>query len=250
MTAAIQTIGGYPIYPNNHLVDYDYENNPWKVGNHVSNMAFIINKALKALVKAGDESVATRHVCIGMANYGNSPNVLSYRQGFIMADPQIMVRVKQANHTVDLTDYVILHEFGHQIQFWNPPAFTDDKTSRRRELAADCLSGALTMLISESTGNQKFLSHDEFTVMMLMNTSGVKSLGDMAFDNASHHGTPFERLTIYRYGLFLVYNNVTKNSGSIQGLTSTSLLNQCNDSIREMDLRFGQNWVKFQNSSK
>lgn len=75
---------------------------------------------------------------------------------------------------------VIAHEWGHQIQFSLGDNWLTSSTAAPKELEADMFSG-FYLLIAKNSANLSTSITNAFT------------LGDWAFNNPAHHGTPAQR---------------------------------------------------------
>lgn len=100
---------------------------------------------------------------------------------------------------------VLAHEYGHHIQFANNVYFgPEPEDTRRTELMADALAAY-------------FLTHKQGSAM---NWKRVKeflavfyTIGDCAFDNPGHHGTPNQRMRAAQFGYDVA--NDTKKKGKV-----------------------------------
>jgi hypothetical protein len=103
-------------------------------------------------------------------------------------------------HIADLAPQAVYgHEFGHQIQFKNnyfadavPGATTDAELTQYTELMADAYSGYYVMHQNLGKTTQQQV-RDLLRVFF--------NIGDCAFDNGGHHGTPNQRAASADFGI-------------------------------------------------
>jgi hypothetical protein len=90
---------------------------------------------------------------------------------------------------------IFAHEFAHQIQFQRgyqlPSSFTAPERTRYTELMADAMSAYYLTHSRGGTLRQKRV--EEFLQVFYQ-------IGDCAFTNSGHHGTPNQRLAAARFG--------------------------------------------------
>jgi hypothetical protein len=194
------------------------------------------NRVMRAFVANGDGVVSERHFCFGMYDY-NTDNAKSYDSGYIGFDGRLILIMNQMPERSSLSlETALLHEFGHQLQYWNGHPFANDPTVRRLELAADCAAGAM----------EKLLRHDEPADLWAIDAVGVKAsvahYGEFAFTNSQHHGTPTERRMAASRGIQIVENHFLLHLDG-QGLTSRKILDSCNAYIFKQDAKYGENWA-------
>ena len=109
-------------------------------------------------------------------------------------------------HIAELANQAVYaHEFGHQIQFKNnyfadavPGATTDAELTRYTELMADAYSGY-------------YLGHQNLGKTTKQQIRDAEraffNLGDCAFDNPGHHGTPNQREAAVDFGMEVAAND-------------------------------------------
>ena len=186
----------------------------------VTEIASTINKAVDALVSAGDNEILQQRVCVGLYNWGEI-NARSYPQGYIMVDPMVIGEMQNLpNHSMFSDQQVYLHEFAHQLQFRYGNVFAADRTTRRSELTADCVASALLAF------SWRGLSEDLLQMETLGVIASAERVGDDDVNDPNHHGTSAERAQMVKAGI-----NVVKAHFSLvptgRGLTSRAMLNRC-----------------------
>ena len=88
-----------------------------------------------------------RHICFGLYDYGDT-NAISYYPGYIAFEPQLFLDFQANSRATRLSLHaVVLHEFSHQLQYWNRDPYTLDKSalrisSRQSELAEIAAAGS------------------------------------------------------------------------------------------------------------
>ncbi|RYD74426.1 MAG: hypothetical protein EOP53_18285 [Sphingobacteriales bacterium] len=97
---------------------------------------------------------------------------------------------------------ILAHEYGHQVQFANDVEFVfDPEGTRRTELMADAFAAYFLTHKQGATANWKRVK--EFLAVFY-------AIGDCAFDNPNHHGTPNQRLKAATFGYNLANDAKTK----------------------------------------
>src|SRR5690606_24113289 len=109
----------------------------------------------------------------------------------------------------------------HQLQYWNRDPYTLDKSalrisSRQSELAADCMAGALLAMHILEPVLQRTQEWAEVGIEGLMAVTDL--FGDYNYEDADHHGTPFERTLAAQQGVVLASDRI--DSQGMEGLTS------------------------------
>ena len=196
----------------------------------------LINSALDLMTRELDISVMGRHVCTGFYNELESHigNALSYDRGYIIFDFKLIQNLySQEVRSFWMLDFLVFHEFAHQLQYWNNDLELIKtrqglQNSRKIELAADCVAGALLGLKYRNRYTPEDYSS---TFSGLVGAS--KLLGDYNKNHPSHHGTPLERIMAIRYGSDL--SKGSSNLSSEQNHNSTYLFSKCYDFIESLD---------------
>lgn len=203
------------IYPFSILGDFSQQQ-PILAKGFISTLLDTLNKALSVLYRNGDQDILNHRICTGLYNYGEV-NARSYEEGYILVDPKVIKMMWDLPNRSSFSDsQVYLHELAHQFQYWHGNQFQDDKTSRRTELAADCVGSALLWLSWQG------LSQDILSMESLGVIAASESVGDFDMTNPDHHGTPIERMKASLKG-----QEISKTLF----LTSKKLLRLCESAI-------------------
>ncbi|HKH94379.1 MAG TPA: hypothetical protein VKA54_21415 [Gemmatimonadaceae bacterium] len=107
---------------------------------------------------------------------------------------------------------IFAHEYAHQIQFERgyfddlPDEATPPERTRYTELMADAYSAYYMTHVGGAHANPERV-HDFLEVFF--------QIGDCAFTNQGHHGTPNQRLAAARYGFQLAYEDLQLYDGRI-----------------------------------
>lgn len=191
----------------------------------------IINSAQNLLVLAGDKAAKERQICTGFyfEKKSHIGNALSMGSGYLVFDFRLfqhLYSLPDEERSSWVTDFVTLHEFAHQLQYWNEDqevakTFAGKQNAKTPELAADCVAGAL--LTMKNAG----LSRDIFDMSFKGAVNAAFKLGDYNIDSAGHHGTPVDRFLATNAGRRFVENHL-KLFKTLGGLTSEALLKRCN----------------------
>lgn len=169
------------------------------------------------------DPAATHPVCVGLYNYGEF-NAQSYSTGYILVDPSVVHEMYTfPGRSMLSIDQVYLHEFAHQLQYWNGNEFENDKTARRTELAADCIGSAL-LAITWSGLDAEILKMEGLGMI-----HSAELVGDDDVNNPDHHGTSKERKRAVEAGLD--YVNRTRKTIGLKPW-STRIIEACNAAIR------------------
>ncbi len=191
----------------------------------------ILSRAYNILALVGDRSLRSRHVCTGFYNdvSAENGNAKSMTLGYMIFDFRLI------RHVYDLPekmrsnwalDFIALHEFAHQLQFWNNDEVTlkalkGEASARKSELGADCVAASLlTMMNTE-------LSRDLFTISFQGVLGTASALGDYGVHLPGHHGTPYERQQAAEFGSQYVAFWYLTHQRSLYGLKSADLLRVC-----------------------
>lgn len=205
------------------------------VGGNMSILLPIISKALNLLNANNDIFTAGKHICVGFFNDEKAVigNAYSYTHGYMIFDfkmIQYLYDLPDARRSSWVYDFLALHEFSHQLQYWNGDknmldALQQKQTSRKSELAADCSAGALLALVNIK------LPDDLYQVSSVGISGAANALGDYNTEAQDHHGKPLEREKAAKYGEWLVLSQKQQiNNGGLK-LTSSSILKSCNSYI-------------------
>jgi len=111
-------------------------------------------------------------------------------------------------------EYVLFHEFGHQVQYGNrvfdaPPFDNDPENTRRTELMADALAAYYGHHPKGATFQNKRVE--------AMSVSAF-AVGDCYYESPGHHGTPNQRAKAVKFATDLVDSK--PNGGKSKILTS------------------------------
>jgi hypothetical protein len=171
---------------------------------------------------ANNDSISKdRTICIGLAGL-EKPNAISLEEGYIIADPRILFDVRRRTKFGDFSDRVIfLHEFAHQIQFWSADPFAADKTVRRTELTADCMSAAFLVLLWAKPGEDHGMTEQGLREV-------AASIGDFSAEEG-HHGTPKERGAAATWGTNFI---LSRKKDLFMKISATEIRDACNDYVQ------------------
>jgi hypothetical protein len=193
----------------------------------------VLNKAFTALESQGDSTVQGKNICTGFyfEEKSHLGNALSLTQGYLIFDYRLFQRLydlPEGQRSFWVYDFVVLHEFAHQLQYWNEDVevvktLSGLQSSRVPELAADCAAAGMLRLAHPD------LSDELFDLSFQGVMGAAQALGDFEFDDPTHHGTPLERTFAASYGAGLV----RRSSPVGLAVTSRFLLNSCNQFIRD-----------------
>lgn len=207
-----------------------FENGP-TAATMTASLNQIINAAQNLLVLAGDKAAKERQICTGFYNEKESHigNALSMGNGYLVFDFRLfqhLYSLPDSERSSWVVDFVTLHEFAHQLQYWNhdeevAKTFAGKQTAKTPELAADCVAGAL--LTMKNAGLKKEI----FDMSYKGALNAAFKLGDYNVDSSGHHGTPVDRYLATSAGRAFVENHL-KLFKTLGGLTSQSLLKRCN----------------------
>ncbi len=200
---------------------------------YAENMRQTLQRALDQLKANGDTVAASRHLCVGLADFGDKgPNAISMRKGYIVADPRLTNLVNSLpDRTMFSLDMFWVHELAHQLQYWNGNPFEKDARDRRTELAADCAASAIVAM----RWSEPFALKDAADGVV----AAAVSVGDLAHESSGHHGTPVERRAAARAGVDAVLAARTRGA---RLPTGKELLGTCNGYIVARDKASGPNW--------
>ncbi len=120
-------------------------------------------------------------VSFAFLNDCNSPNALANPQdrSILFGTTMAQKLLRDFGNTIPLWQ-VMAHEWGHQIQYYLGDSWLNAATVAPKELEADMFSG-FYLLTAKSTSN------------LSSSVANAFALGDWAFNNPSHHGTPAQR---------------------------------------------------------
>ncbi len=184
-----------------------------------------------------------RHLCFGLYDFSET-NAVSYYPGYIAFEPQLFLDFQNNPRANRLSLHaVVVHEFAHQLQYWNRDPYTLDKnllriSSRQSELTADCMAGALLTMYALHPRNEGIPEWAGVSIEGLLAVTDL--FGDYAFAEPDHHGTPFERTTAAQHGVVMARDYI--NGRGMAGLTSAYMLNECNGFILRTDAQAGTPW--------
>lgn len=205
------------------------------VENNMNILLPIIEKALNLLTSNNDIYTTGKHICAGFFKDEASinGNAFSFTHGYMIFDfrlIQYLYDLPDDKRSSWVYDFLALHEFSHQLQYWNGDknmldALQQKQSSKKSELAADCAAAAL--LVMQNTR----LPDDLYKVSVVGIMGAANALGDFDVKSQTHHGTPVEREKAAKYGEWLVSSQKDNiNNGTLK-LTSDSILKSCNSYI-------------------
>ena len=196
----------------------------------------IIKNALDMLNKNSDLMTYKKHVCVGFFNDEKAinGNAYSHGHGYMIFDfklIQYLYNLPDEMRSSWVFDYLALHEFAHQLQYWNADeeilnVVKNKQSSKNSELAADCVSAALL------TNMNINLPPDLFDVSAVGITGGAYALGDFLYESPDHHGTPEERKKAAQFGINMIIDNMDSIKSGILKHTSGSILKSCNTFVK------------------
>jgi hypothetical protein len=152
-----------------------------------------------------------------VAGDGNSPvwsfNAFAFREGPILIGGEDKpYQIQMGDGILDgmdeiglgdaAPDVILAHEFGHQVQY-KLNVFQEDtlsdpaESTRRTELMADAFAAYYL-------GHKRGASFNWDRVEKFMR--GLFNVGDCAFQNPGHHGTPNQRMKAAQFGFDLAEN--------------------------------------------
>jgi hypothetical protein len=163
--------------------------------------------------KAGFLSTTIRLCAVSVDNLdyftsGIANNTLSTATdpGYVYYDVTLLNRFEAVNESAD--DFILAHEWGHQIQFDNPSRAALPDT-RLFELQADCLAGIYFGHLSFI--NPEFMIEEDVSAIVL----AVCSLGileNLDWTSIADHGTCEERASAFALGFLAAFS--TYQTGS------------------------------------
>lgn len=229
---AVKRIIKLPLLPAEREVGKTKDGTPVTAAGQNGLIRDILKGVLDQLVKNGDEVVAGRHICVGLADYGaKGPNASSLGYGYVLADPRLMDKINALpNRTMFSIEMFWVHELAHQLQYWHVTPLLEDKSVRRLELAADCMASALIAM--RWTDPAALKSAREGVV------AAAVSVGDFNFESKGHHGTTVERRTAAWAGLDVILAART----AALAPTSKSIHDACTTFVVERDKKWGDSW--------
>ncbi len=219
------------------------------VASFLPSVSEIISKSMTNFVLGGDAMVGGHHLCIGFYSTGDvKGNAEANVDGYVQVDTQLyhyLYNLPQEKRSMQMLDFVILHEFSHAIQFWSNDWWAmsairrELKNVRHAELVADCMSAA-------QLGYQFRSYSDAIKQASIQGLLGAAdSLADFEIDEFSHHGLPVERTLAVRMGL-----KKGLSYGTLYGITSKDILDHCNTQVSIRDLIEGENKWTIQETDK
>jgi hypothetical protein len=206
-------------------------------GGQTSLVKQVVDLTLKNLANQGDVKATGRHLCVGF--YFGAPdnvtgNASSSTIGYLIFDYRAVQHLYSIqNRSFWVHHYLILHEFSHQLQYWNDDVevaktFQGLQSSKKPELAADCMAGALFKL------NNLGLKKDLYDLSFSGVIEGATLIGDPHVNDPGHHGTPAERRFAVGFGSNMVGAMETALIDGSQKITSGELLNRCNSFVAQV----------------
>lgn len=197
----------------------------------------IINRALNTLNFFGDTTTQNRYVCVGFyEDKGNHMgNALSLVHGYLIFDFKLienLYSLPDDKRTFWVHNFLVLHEFAHQLQYWNEDeevlkTLKGEQNAKNPELAADCTAAALLKLMN--LGLPQEIYNLSFQGVM----GAAELLGDFDKDHPSHHGTPVERQLAASYGSGYISTLKDELSNARITISSKSILRACNKFVKE-----------------
>ena len=199
----------------------------------------ILNQVFNVLASYGDPVINNRHICTG---YYMDPlpggNALSYGRGYIIFDFRLFQRLNELPNEqrgMYLYDYVIYHEFAHQLQYWTLDPEIIKKlqglqSSEKSELAADCVAGALIRLVNLRTPDELF------NISFRGATGAAIEVGSYNFHSPDFHGTPLNRSIATNYGANMIANlraDILGENGLLYKPNAVELLKRCNNFVNK-----------------
>lgn len=202
------------------------------IKNNLTMLNPLIKEMLDLLIANGDINAVNKHICTGYFNdlEAEHGNAFSFVQGYLIFDFklfQYLFGLPDHLRSSWVIDFLALHEFAHQLQYWNLDeeiikALQQKQSSKVSELSADCTASAL--LAYKNMGLSEELYNISFTGVL----GAAGALGDYNTQAQSHHGTPLERITAAAYGEKLISSQkVSILTGNIK-ITSGYLISSCN----------------------
>ena len=207
------------------------------VDQEITDINNVISRALQTLSFFGDAKTQNRYVCVGFyQDKGNHMgNALSLVHGYLIFDYKLienLYALPDDKRTFWVQNFLILHEFAHQLQYWNNDeevlkTLKGEQSSKKPELAADCTAAALLKLMNLG------LPQEVYDLSFKGVIGAAELLGDFDKESPSHHGTPVERQFAASYGSG--YISQLQNDLSMGRITvsSQSILRECNKFVNE-----------------
>jgi len=215
---------------------------PRYVGDDLRQFTAILNDAYSVLGLSGDLAVRRHYICVGLYDYHPTPNAMSYSQGYIAIDPRIVESLYQSG-TTHAVSFLLLHEFGHQLQYWFGTRMTYYPTTRGVELTADCIGAALDTM--RWWRSKQALDEHSMNAML----ASIAAMGNYDFHNPYHHGTPYQRMRATVAGVNLVKSYYQKRRTQLpSGITALDLVNACGEFVQKTDEKYGENWPPIPNT--
>lgn len=223
LSAAVRTVGGAIIPGNATLANIGTKPAPAQF--FTDRIRQSVQRAIDKLAQLGDTEILDRRVCIGLYNWSEL-NARSYLMGYILVDP-IAIREmwNLPNRSMFSDEQVYLHEFAHQLQYWYGNPYAKDPTTKRSELAADCVASALLHV------SWRGLPTDLLSMEALGMIASAERVGDDDVSSPHHHGTSEQRKNAVIAGKNLVEAHFRLQPTGA-GLTSRAILNRCNWLLR------------------
>jgi hypothetical protein len=195
-------------------------------------LATIIYRALDSLNENDDSIVVNKHICTGFYEDKElaNGNAYSLGLGYLIFDfklIQYLYNLPDASRSSWVFDFLALHEFAHQLQFWHQDiklleALQGKISSQASELAADCMASGLISLMNIK------LSKEIYDISFVGVLGAASALGDYNTLSQNHHGTPLQRIIAASYGNNLVIENKHNLLEKSLKIDSRFLLKQCN----------------------
>lgn len=119
---------------------------------HVVEKAYQTLQATHDLVLLGGPGGLLPHqVCVGLYDDGDRPNAVALGQATILFGSSLFRKLERMPARSELLSMVVLHEFAHSLQNFHGEDYSVGQggqvlqlvSTRRKELVADCLAGAL-----------------------------------------------------------------------------------------------------------
>ena len=235
---AFRKLGLQPLSPEVLLGKSGLSQEPITVRTLTKGIVKTLRPIYFGLWNRSDPMLFSRYICVGMFHddqAGYKGNAWSFRAGYMFFDNrafQYLLNLPDEMRSASSIDFLILHEFAHQLQYWNhffnygsKPRFNNlvvqevlnDGPVKKLELAADCVAAALYSLPYRRQDDAFF----EMAVKGLL--IGAFAYGGPDNGSKHFHGTPQERRQAVINGIGLVRN--LKNPDSF--FISENILEQC-----------------------
>jgi|SRR5262245_56040735 len=127
-------------------------------------------------------------------------NALSIPGGVVLFGKNLAFNVVFSTSSGTGVAGILAHEYAHQLQFDNGWQRPSDPTVRATELEADAFSGLYIGLVK---------GFDEEELLAYFQT--LFAIGDYAFNDPKHHGTPQDRVAAGLLGLIVADDIITNN---------------------------------------